>query len=541
MLLALLACPPTPESASVSPDSLHSAPDSKPDSKESIDSSVDSPVDSPTGDEDGDGYISLEAGGDDCDDHDPWTHPGAEEWCDPIDHDCNGEPLEPGVCAKVQLAEAIARPLVTIFSSQGGVASTENGGRATAIRLLEDITGDGMGDVLIASEYHEQESGAREDYYLLYPGGSIPTQAWMPLENFAHGWSTNQSLVGGLYQILASGDVSQDGQADLTLAGMRPDYYGLWTYNGPIATDGQITSLFDTELERYVGQADAWGTPNTSGDFDGDGRLDYAIKSDRSDNQDGVDLFFGGTYGTYIELNAGTPDMVSNIGDLDLDGVEDLMVVATQFGWISGSDLRFADGATLTDLAAGTWENPMLDDEVNGVGELNRHWGGVGDWDGDGYPEVAAASANATTTGEERGVIFLFGGDLRGDNHILEATHSIIGPEGGYDQFGEYVYTADVDLDGIIDVVAHDSNGTVKLVSGRNGLPALNTSVDEIASMTWLSNLSASVRSYESSITFGADVTGDGLRDWTLAVNESNWTFGLMLGWEIPYDDPQYW
>ena len=41
-------------------------------------------------DQDGDGY-SVDDG--DCDDGDPSVHPGAEELCDEVDHDCDGEPL----------------------------------------------------------------------------------------------------------------------------------------------------------------------------------------------------------------------------------------------------------------------------------------------------------------------------------------------------------------------------------------------------------------------------------------------------------------
>lgn len=42
-------------------------------------------------DDDGDGAADAACGGDDCDDHDPRTSGGAEEVCDRVDNDCDGE------------------------------------------------------------------------------------------------------------------------------------------------------------------------------------------------------------------------------------------------------------------------------------------------------------------------------------------------------------------------------------------------------------------------------------------------------------------
>lgn len=49
-------------------------------------------------DSDGDGYISLACDGNDCDDNDEDTYPGADEICDSKDNDCDGPTDEGNVC-----------------------------------------------------------------------------------------------------------------------------------------------------------------------------------------------------------------------------------------------------------------------------------------------------------------------------------------------------------------------------------------------------------------------------------------------------------
>jgi hypothetical protein len=119
---------------------------SSPDSAETGDShpeadsadSADDTGNAPPPDLDCDGHVDIAAGGDDCDDRNDTVYPGAEEGCDPMDHNCEVQILEAGVCGKVQ-SGAVMIPFY----------QTETVGAPT---LVDDVTGDGRPDLLAERE-----------------------------------------------------------------------------------------------------------------------------------------------------------------------------------------------------------------------------------------------------------------------------------------------------------------------------------------------------------------------------------------------------
>jgi hypothetical protein len=460
----------------------------------------------PPHDADGDGHDAPAYGGDDCDDADAWTYPGAEEWCDPIDHDCNGDPLEEGVCGKVQSGEAVLRPLFT---------ATADVSLLSGAALVSDVSGDGLGDLLVACWAGCPPAGTS---YLAYAGWLFPTTIEEVGRDPAKVWAERGAdYIGD--DPPDAGDVDGDGIVDVAFPVHGEYTSGLKVFHGPIILDGTTVSLnaadeFYTSSQNY----ESWGYPIVGGaDFDGDGRSDFAGDT----WQTGYDVFFGGS-GDVVRLAwDGEARGMTNLGDLDGDGFDDLYF---QLAWVSGAELRGADGAHVTDLASGTWNVDTR------LAFREGAWAGIGDWDGDGLPEVAAGAYNSSSTEEQQGEVYIFGAGLSRELTLDDSLGSIVG--GGATQgLGYKVIGRDIDDDGTADLLA--DAGYIKrwyLLPASHGIPPLRTAIDEIA------------LAYDgvTSARAGPDFTGDGNDDW-MAVGRDSSRIGIIPGWSIPWDDPRYW
>jgi len=121
-------------------------------------------------DADADGDDWDGAGGTDCDDAHPYVFGGAPEWCDPVDHDCNGEALEPGVCGKSQDVVAMWNTSWTANLDWTDAGFTGSG-------FAGDLDGDGKAEMVLGcSTCTWEEDGVIANPAYILPGRGLETR-----------------------------------------------------------------------------------------------------------------------------------------------------------------------------------------------------------------------------------------------------------------------------------------------------------------------------------------------------------------------------
>jgi hypothetical protein len=350
------------------------------------------------------------------------------------------------------------------------------------------------------------------------------------------------------FDVSIAGDVDGDGLADVLVGAHRDDTGGIQAGSVALFLGADLTSDASLDLDEahvhFLGDvADDYAgySASSAGDVDGDGLADILIGAPQEDTAGAsagmVYLFYGSSLLEPGEVLLSEADVifggeasqdwagvsVASAGDVDGDGLDDLLIGAFAHD-TGGTDA----GITYLVLAASLGSSSQIslaDADTRFVGVNDHDYTGstvasAGDVDGDGLGDFAIGASSNDDGGSNAGVVYLFLGgslDTSTSHDVTDADYRFVG-EAAYDQAGRSVGHADVDGDGLDDLlIGAPGSDEAANDAGKNYI-ILGSSLGASSVVDLGDADHALVGEIESdssgmSIAGGGDVDGDGLEE----------------------------
>lgn len=470
-------------------------------------------------DADGDGYTDV----DDCDDSDATIYPGAEDtWYDDIDSDCAGDDDHDADLDGVRATESGGADCDDTDASISPLAEeTFYDGIDSDCRGDDDFDQDQDGfqaaskvdggtdcDDLVASTY----PGAQDDWY---DGVDSNCDGASDFDQDGDGFESESKALGG--------------DCDDQDATIYPGATEIW-YDG-IDSDCGEDNDYDADGDGFIADAEggddcddmdpeAW--PGTLEKLDG-----QDTDCDGFGDHYGIEEDFGGTY--IVGLNPGD-EFGSHVavGDLDGDGMDDLLVIQQQDTGISLA----GDGLLSVGLGSSMTATPIVSSAMDFRVETTAGSGVMdalavtADVNGDGLDDVLVGGTEFS--GGDGAAWLLTASDLvAAQANLNDSTWIFWGNGGG---FGSAVQGAgDMDGDGLTEVLvsAPDNQGQVYVFSSTS-MGVSDMLLAEDADAVWTGGLEGAELG-RAMVAMG-DIDGDGLSDVALgAPGVSNQTGSIFL------------
>ena len=417
-----------------------------------------------------------------------------------------------------------------------------------------DFNGDGIGDFLVADD---RVSGFAGIVYVIF-GVEGPRSDFLAKDVTSNGdgiqilGSAGGDFIGQRVQALDfAGDVNGDGFDDVIVGSIQAlggDGSAFLIYGSANPGDVTLTSFSATEAARFDASAAMYYAGYSVaglGDINGDGFDDFAFGhkygvDSGSGYYGGANIVFGtaSTFASPVSTatitgsvgrtvtgatdGSYTGSSISPVGDLNQDGLPDLIIGTTMEDPQGGAYVVYGQSGTGGDVDLGALGGGGF--KITGVAG-DTDWGlvssGGGDFNGDGIPDFVTATEKAA--GNSGKTALLFGGVGVVDLGTLTTTQGfVLEGTAANDYSGkDAVLTDDINGDGLDDLLIGASgasngaafSGSAYLIFGRAETPT-GTSLFGYSGGTIGIRIDGSVAgaTLGSSVATG-DVNGDGCAD----------------------------
>ena len=462
------------------------------------------------------------------------------------------------------------------FAISGAVA--ESGNLSTVVSGAGDVNGDGFADLIIGNQYADPNNDNSGASYVVFGGSDTTAVALSDIDAGTGGFVINGIGVDARSgrSVSSAGDVNGDGLDDVIVGANLADSNGNNDSGASYVVFGKpddttAVELSDIDDDGFVINGASIGdqsgiSVSSAGDVNGDGLDDLIVGADGvgddigasyvvfgKGNNTSVDLSNIGT-GGFVINGASTGDQsgfsVSSAGDVNGDGLDDLIVGADGVGTSSGASyVVFGKSDNTTAVALSNIGSNGF--AINGASTGDQSGFSVssaGDINGDGLDDlIVGANLADPNSNDGSGASYVVFG--KSDNTTAVALTDINNGTGGFaingvtegDQSGFSVSAAgDVNGDGFDDVIVgapmynstRTNTGGGFVIFGGRGVSTSAMIGNEMANTLTGTNTANQLIGGRGDDTLigggGADVLRGGAGDDVLAISDS--TFASIDG-----------
>jgi hypothetical protein len=298
-----------------------------------------------------------------------------------------------GDSVSVAIVEPSEGPLTAFWTFEGVTDERLGSPKRQGISEIGDMNGDGYADFIVGANTHRTEGRA-----YVFTGGPAGPSLLYEYSGAFRGASFGRAVSG-------VGDFNSDGYPDFAVGSRAPgrgnkNHGQIYVYSG---LDGSL--LYNNVQETN----DGFGMSIADlGDVDGDGIDDLAVGHFETSGPGKLTVILGQTGQIYYTL-VGEQDgskfggvAVDGIGDIDGDGLGDIVVGANRFDSDRGKVYVYSgfDG-TLINSISGEKQGDRLGKDVHNMGDVN----------GDGINDFAAGAFLYNLNGnDELGKVYVYSG-----------------------------------------------------------------------------------------------------------------------------------